>query len=176
MMASYNFPLGISRHDPNFGKIRQIIETFRGYETLEDLKAADEQVRKHLAQQLEKAAVEAIDARKKIAADMHLRVLPDFDVMTGRIRACRDRLRRRLSARIAACRAYHPESDPIRDAYRMDFMVLSAAENVFNLMQEFARLTREDVMLANVHKIDLSLSDIAECMEKRASTIDCMLG
>jgi hypothetical protein len=174
-MASYNFPLGISRQDPSFSKILQIIKTFRGYETLEDLKAADEQVRTHLAGQLQKAADESAGARKTIEAGMHLQVLPGFDDMVRHIHACKDRLRSRLSGKIAACRAYRPEPDPIREAYMLDFRVLSAAENVFNLMQEFARLTREDLMLANIHKIDVSLREIAESMDKRESSIDCML-
>jgi hypothetical protein len=42
-------------------------------------------------------------------------------------------------------------------------------------MQEFVRITQEDLMIANIHKIDLSLRDIKECMEKRGRTIDCML-
>jgi len=175
MAPSYNFPLGISRHDPNFSKILQIIKTFRGYETLEDLKAADEQVRKFLAQQLEKAAEESVDARTAIESGMHLRVLPDFDDMVRHIHACEERLRCRLSGRIAACKAYQPEPDPIRTAYMLDFRLLSDAENVYNLMQEFARIDREDLMLANVHKIDVSLREIAESMEKRESSIDCML-
>ncbi|HEY3273800.1 MAG TPA: hypothetical protein VGJ92_08565 [Methanocella sp.] len=175
LMASYNFPLGISRKDPNFSKILQIIKTFRGYETLEGLKAADEQVRMHLAQQLRKAAEESTEARKKLESDMHLRLLPDFDAMVRQIHSCKDRLQDRLQGKIAACKAYRPEADPIREAYNLDFKVLSDAENVFNLMQEFARMAREDMMLTNIHKIDLSLGDIAESMEKRESTIDCML-
>lgn len=174
-MASYNFPLGISRQDPNFSKILQVIKTFRGYETLEDLKAADEQVRMHLAQQLGKAAGESAEARRKLERDMHLQVLPDFDDMVRQIDSCRGILQGRLKGKIAACKVYQPEADPIREAYMLDFKLLSDAENVYNLMQEFARMVREDMMLANIHKIDLSLRDITESMEKRESTIDCML-
>lgn len=175
MMASFNFPLGISRHDPNFEKIRQIIETFRGYETLDDLKAADGQVRKHLAGQLQKTAEESAGARKAIEAGLHLRVLPDFDAMAMRIRADRDRLQDRMKDRMIACQAYKPEADPIRALYLLDYKILSGAENVYNLMQEFVRIGREDLMISNIHKMDLSLVDIAECMEKREKTIDCML-
>lgn len=175
-MASYNFPLGVSRHDPNFVKILQIIKAFRGYETLEDLKAADGQVRTYLAQQLQKAADESADVRRKLEQGMHLQVLPDFDGMVRQIRACRDRLQGRLRVKIAECQYYRPEADPIREAYMLDYKVLTDAENVYNLMQEFARMDREDMMLANIHKINLSLRDIAENMEKRARTIDCMLG
>jgi hypothetical protein len=175
-MASYNFPLGISRQDPNFSKILQIIKTFQGYETLEDLKAADEQVRMHLAQQLGKAVDESAEARRKLDSGMHLRVLPDFDDMVKQIGTCQDILQGRLKGKIAACKAYRPEADPIREAYMLDFKLLSDAENIYNLMQEFTRMIREDMMLANIHKIDLSLRDIAESMEKRESTIDCMLG
>ena len=174
-MASYNFPLGVSRQDPNFSKILQIIKTFRGYETLEDLKAADGQVRMHLAEQLRKATDESAGVRRKLESGMHLRVLPDFDDMVRRIDACQGWLEDRLKGKIAACRAYRPDADPIRDAYMLDFKVLSAAENVYNLMQEFVRMAREDMMLTNIHKINLSLQDIADCMEKRAETIDCML-
>jgi hypothetical protein len=174
-MASFNFPLGISRHDPNFERILQIIRAFRGYETLEDLKAADEQVRKHLAQQLQKTADESADARKMIEAGMHLRVLPDFDAMAKHIQADRDMLLDQKDDRITACQAYRPEADPIRELYMLDYKILSGAENVYNLLQEFVRITREDLLISNIHKIDLSLRDIAECMEKRGKTIDCML-
>ena len=174
-MASFNFPLGISRHDPHFERIRQIIETFQGYETLGDLKAADEQVRKYLARQLQKTADESKDARRKIEAGMHLRVLPDFDAMTLHIQADRDVLQDHVKDRIVACQAYRPAADPIRELYAMDYKILSGAENAYNLMQEFARIAREDLLIANIHKIELSLRDIAECMEKRGKTIDCML-
>ena len=174
-MASFNFPLGISRQDPHFEKILRIIETVRGYETLEDLKAADEQVREQLARQLLKAADESAGARKVIEAGTHLRVLPDFDAMAGHIRADLDRLAGPGKRKIAACQAYEPAAEPIRDLYMLDYKILTGAENVYNLMQEFVRLAREDLMISNVHKIDLSLRDIAGCMEKREKTIDCML-
>jgi hypothetical protein len=175
MAPSYNFPLGISRHDPNFSKILQIIEAFRGYETIQDLKAADDQVRKHLAQQLQKAAEESVDARKNIEAGMHLQVLPDFDDMVRHIQMDREMLQDPMKDRIEACKAYRPEADPIREAYMLDYKILSGAENVYNLMQEFVRLVQEDMMIANIHKIDLSLRDIAMSMVKRGKTIDCML-
>jgi hypothetical protein len=175
MAPSHNFPPGISQHDPNFSKILQIIKTFRGYETMQDLKAADGQVRKYLAQQLREAADESTYARKKIEAGMHLQVLPDFDDMVRHIHRDRDMLQDPLKDRIAACKAYRPGADPIRDAYMLDYKMLSGAENVHDLMQEFVRIVREDLMIANIHKIELSLRDIAESMEKRGKTIDCML-
>jgi hypothetical protein len=174
-MASFNFPLGVSRHDPNFEKILRIINTFRGYETLEDLKAGDEQVRKHLARQLLNTAAESTDVRKRIEAGMHLRVLPDFDAMAMRIHADSDRLEAPGENKIAACQGYEPEAEPIRELYMLDYKILVGAENVYNLMQEFVRIAREDLMITNIHKIDLSLRDIAVYMEKRGKLIDCML-
>jgi hypothetical protein len=175
MTQSYNFPLGISENDPHFEKILHIITGFRGYETLGDLKAADGQVRKFLAQQLEKAAEESIGVRKTIESGMHLRVLPDFDNMVRLIHTDVDRLRDLYKDLIAACRVYRPAIDLVRELYSLDFKILSGAENVYNLMQEFIRLTREDLMISNIHKIDLSLRDIAECMEKRVEIIECMI-
>jgi|AGTN01.1.fsa_nt_gi hypothetical protein len=174
-MASYNFPLGVSRHDPDFEKILRIINSFRGYETLEDLKRSDEQVRTYLAQQLRKAADESAGARKSIERGMHLQVLPDFDVVAGRIRACSDRLLGAGSGKIATCKAYQPEPDPVRALYVIDYKMLSGSENIYNLMQEFTRIDQEKLISSNIHKIDLSLRDIARCMKKRAETIDCML-
>ncbi len=175
MMASFNFPLGISRHDPNFQKILRIIESFRGYESLEDLKAADEQVRKYLAEQLQKAADESTGVRKMIESGMHLRVLPDFDNMAKHIQADRDMFQDYMRKKIMACQAYRPETDPIRELYMLDYKILSCAENVYNLMQEFVRIVQENLMLSNIQKIERSLHDIAESMEKRGKTIDCML-
>jgi hypothetical protein len=175
MAPSYNFPLGISQHDPNFSKILQIIKTYPGYERLEDLKAADEQVRIFLAQQLQKAADESVGARKKIDSGMHLQVLPDFDDMVRKLHANRDRLREYMKDKIAACKDYRPVTDPIREAYMLDFKILSGAENIYNLMQEFDRMVQEDMMINNIHKINFSIRDIAESMEKRGKTIDCML-
>jgi hypothetical protein len=175
MVPSFNFPLGVSRHDPYFEKILRIIESFRGYETLDDLKAADEQVRKYLAQQLRMAAVESAGARKTIESGLHLRVLPGFDAMARHIQADSGLLQEDIKYRIAACQAYKPEADPIRELYMLDYKLLTSAENVYNLMQEFVRISREDLMIANIHKIDLSLRDIEECMEKGGRTIDCML-
>jgi hypothetical protein len=170
MVQSYNFPLGVTRHDPNFEKILQIIDSFRGYETLEDLKASDELVR-----QLRKAADESVGARRKIDADMYLRALPDFDSMVKHIHADTDILRDHLKKKIEACQVYRPKEDYIRELYIMDFKMLSDAENVYNLMQEFARIAREDLAISNIHKIDLSLGEIGENMEKRGKTIGCMI-
>ncbi len=174
-MASYNFPLGVSRQDPNFNKILQILRSFRGYETLEDLKAADDQVRRQLAQQLDKAEQEAAGARARLEAGMHLSVLPDFDAMVGRIRRDRDLLADDDRGKIVACHLYRPEKGLISELYELDFRMLSAAENVYDLMQEFARLAREDMMLSNVYKINVSLYEIADCMKKRVELIGCMI-
>jgi hypothetical protein len=175
MTQSYNFPLGVSKKDPNFEKILRIINGFRGYETLEDLKAADVQVRKFLAQQLEMAAGESVDVRKTIESGMHLRVLPDFDHMVRMIQADRDGLQDLFKDKISTCQVYRPAIDLVRDLYLLDFKILSGAENVYNLMQEFIRLAREDLMISNIHKINISLREIAECMEKRLETIECMI-
>ena len=106
---------------------------------------------------------------------MHLRVLPDFDDMVRHIHMDREMLQDHMKDRIAACKAYRPEADPIREVYMLDYKILSGAENVYNLIQEFVRIVREEMMIENIHKIDLSLRDIAESMEKRGKTIDCML-
>jgi hypothetical protein len=176
MAQSYNFPLGITRHDPNFVKILQIIESYRGYETLTDLKVADEQVRKHLGQQLQKAAGESIGAREKIELGMHLRILPDFDDMVKLIHKDREEFKDYLQEKIAACHVYRPEADPVRELYMLDYTVLSGVENVYNLMQEFARIKEEDLMITNIHKINVSLHDIADSMKKRGQIIGCMIG
>ena len=174
-MASFNFPLGVSQNDPNFHRIRQIIAGFRGYETLGDLKAADDQVRNQIAAQLDKAAGEAAGARKAIEAGMHLLVLPDFDRMVEHIHASRDRLQDRYRSRILACHAYQPQRELIRQIYELDFRILTDAENVYNLMQEFVRMAREDMMLSNIYKIDVSLREIAAALEKKGEVIGCMI-
>ena len=174
-MASYNFPLGVSHQDRNFNKILQIIRSFRGYETLEDLKAADDQVRRQLVRQLDKAEQESAGAREKLAAGMHLRVLPDFDAMVGRIRGDRDLLADDYRGKIVACHLYRPEKGMISELYELDFRMLSDAENVYNLMQEFARMDREDMMLSNIYKIDVSLREMADSMNKRGEIIGCMI-
>ena len=175
MAASYNFPLGISEHDPNFRRIRQIIEGFRGYENIDDLKAADRQVREQLARELERALGMADAARQHILRQSHLQVMPDFDVMAGHIGMAAVRLLR-PTARLEACTIYRPEESRVRQLYDLDFRMLSASENAFNLMQEFQRMVREDMMLANIHKIDVSLSDIQDCMDKKEQSIYCMIG
>jgi ABC-type transport system involved in Fe-S cluster assembly fused permease/ATPase subunit len=62
MAQLYDFPLGVSKHDPNFEKILQLIVGFRGYETLGSLKAADDQVRKKLTVQFHSTLDEATSA------------------------------------------------------------------------------------------------------------------
>ncbi|OPY29459.1 MAG: hypothetical protein A4E28_00866 [Methanocella sp. PtaU1.Bin125] len=175
MAELYDFPLGVSKHDPNFKKILQMIASFRGYETLESLKVADDQVRKMLARQLQTTLGEATVARKKLEGDMHLRILPDFDRMIERIRAVGGMFDDFNRSRIIACRRYRPELDLVGELYSLDFSILSATENVYNLMQEFQRMTEEDLMLVNIHKIDVSLDQIVDGMEKKAHIIGCMI-
>ena len=174
-MSFYNFPLGVSHYDPNFKKITEIIAGFRGYETLEDLKAADGQVRRQLAWQLDKAIGEADDARRAIAGGTHLRTLPDFDAMVGRIRSARESLAGGQREKIAACLVYRPERNAIGEIYGLDFRMLRDVENVYNLMQEFARISQENQILANNHKIDVSLREIVASMDKREQIIGCMI-
>jgi len=175
MAQLYDFPLGVSKKDPNFGKILQMIEGFRGYETLESLKAADDQVRKKLALQFQSALDEATGARKKLEDDTHLRILPDFDRMTGRIRSVREIFADQYRSKIVACHRYRPEIDLVGELYSLDFGILSCTENVYNLMQEFQRMTWEDMMLSNIHKIDVSLDQIVDSMEKKSQIIGCMI-
>ena len=57
----------------------------------------------------------------------------------------------------------------------LDFRILSDANNVYNLMQEFQRMVQEDMMLGNIHKIGMSLDEIADSMEKKSQIIGCMI-
>jgi hypothetical protein len=176
MMAQlYDFPLGVSKHDPNFEKILQIIEGFRGYETLESLKKADDQVRKQLAAHLKNAMGETKEARERLATGMHLQVLTDFDRMADHIRADYERMLHPETEKLATCHLYRPVKDLVSELYAIDFKMLSNAGNVYNLMQEFQRMAREDMMLANTHKIDMSLEEIAGCLEKKGQIIGCMV-
>lgn len=175
MAPLYDFPIGVSKRDPNFGKILQMIVGFRGYETLESLKAADDQVRKKLASQFQSALDEATSARKKLEAGTHLRILPDFDRMMKRICSVREMFGDHYRSKIAACHRYRPEIDLVGELYALDFSILSCTENVYNLMQEFQRMTREDMMLSNIHKIEVSLEQIVDSMDKKTRTIGCMI-
>lgn len=174
MAQSYDFPLGVSRHDPNFEKILRMIVDFRGYETLDSLKAADDRVRLQLADQLKNVLGEARMARKMLADGMHLQVLADFDRMAGRLRAVCEMMARPEAGGLAACHRYMPAKGPISELYSIDFRMLNDAGNVFNLMQEFQRMAREDMILGNIHKIDVSLNEIADCLRKKGEIIGCM--
>jgi hypothetical protein len=175
MAQLYDFPLGVSKHDPNFEKILKLIVGFRGYETLGSLKAADDQVRKKLTVQFQSTLDEATSARKKLEAGTHLRILQDFDRMTERIRSVREMFGNHYRSKIVACNLYRPERDLVGKLYSLDFIILSCTENIYNLMQEFQRMAREDMMLANIHKIDVSLDQIVNSMEKRIQIIGCMI-
>jgi hypothetical protein len=176
MMAQlYDFPLGVSKHDPNFEKILQMIVDFRGYETLESLKAADDQIRRRLAGQLKNALGETKEARRRLADGMHLQVLDDFDHMVGRLHVNYEKMLRHESEKLAVCHLYRPAKDLVSELYTIDFKMLNEADNVYNLMQEFQRMDREDMILANIHKIDMSLEEIAGCLKKKGEIIGCMI-
>ncbi|MGA9141771.1 MAG: hypothetical protein WBZ29_16215 [Methanocella sp.] len=175
MAQLYDFPLGVSEHDPNFEKIQQMIADFRGYETLESLKAADDQVRRQLAEQLNKALGDAKKVRERLSTGMHLQVLPDFDRIVDHLRADYEKMSRPETEKLAACHLYRPVKDLVGELYAIDFKILNDANNVYNLMQEFQRMVREDMMLANIHKIDMSLEEIAGCLEKKGQIIGCMI-
>lgn len=171
----YDFPIGVSVHDPNFRRIREMIAGFMGYETIEDLKAADNQVRENLAGQVKKTLDMADNARKILVDRMHLQVLPDFDSLISHMREAYERLLHPENERLAACTVYTPRKDAVVEMYSLDFRMLCSAENVFNLLQEFERIVQEDMILANIHKIDMSLGDILASMEKKAQVISCMI-
>jgi hypothetical protein len=175
MAQLYDFPLGVSKQDPSFGKILQMIEDFRGYETLESLKAADDQVKNKLAEQLQSAVDEAAVARKSLEAGTHLSILPEFDRMTEHMRTVREMFTDHYRSKIAACHRYQPDRELVGELYSLDVRILTDANNVYNLMQEFQRMVREDMMLANVHKIGMSLDEIADSMEKKSQIIGCMI-
>ncbi len=175
MAQLYGFPLGVSEHDPNFEKILQMIVDFRGYETLESLKAADDQVRNRIAGQLMNAMGEAKYARERLSTGMHLQVLTDFDRMAGRLHEDYEMMSHPETEKLAACHLYRPAKDAVSELYAIDFKMLDDADNVYNLMQEFQRMVQEDMMLANIHKIDMSLKEIADCLEKKGQIIGCMI-
>lgn len=175
MAPLYDFPLGVSKKDPHFGKILRMIEGFRGYETLESLRVADDQVRGRLAAQLRDALEETKGARERLSRGMHLQVLADFDRMAGKLRRVCERMSHPETEKLAVCRVYRPEKELMGDLYAVDFKILGNGNNIFNLTQEFQRMVREDLMLAQIHKIEIAIDEIAGCLEKKGQIIACMI-
>jgi hypothetical protein len=176
MAPQYDFPLGTSQKDPNFRRIRRIITDFRGYDTIEDLRAADEQVRAMLAEQLRKTINGMAGVRELLSDRMRLSVMPDFDDMAQQMRKTLERLEGRQSPRVVECRVYTPWRDAIGEVYRLDFQMLTDAENIFNLMQEFQRLLQEDLIRGNIVKIAMAAREISAGMDKKEKQYACMMG
>ncbi len=171
----YNFPVGTSRKDPAFGRILKIIEGFRGYDNLEDLKEADAQVRDRLALQIGKTREEADRAQAMLEAKMRLSDMLDFSDMISHLDRALIRLARPPNPRIAACRVYTPEEDTIGKLYILDYQMLSDAENAYNLMQEFQRMTQEDLIYSNILKITMAARDIVPKLDEKDRLINCMI-
>jgi hypothetical protein len=171
----YNFPTGMSHKDPAFRRIEKIIEGFRGYETVDDLKAADGQVRSELARQMKKTRNEADEARKILEKKLLLSVLLDFSEMITLLEKALIKLARPPNQIINECRKYTPEEDTIGKIYSLDFQILSDAENAYNLMQEFQRMEQEDLIRSNILKITMATRDILARLDEKDRLINCML-
>ncbi|WP_424358116.1 hypothetical protein [Methanocella sp. MCL-LM] len=171
----YNFPVGTSRKDPAFGRIVKIIEGFRGYDSIDDLKAADSMVRDRLAAQVRKTREEAERAQSLLEKKMRLSNALEFSDMITNMERALARLSRPPSPRIAACAVYTPEEDLIGKLIRLDFQMLSDAENTYNLMQEFQRMDQEDLIRSNILKITMAARDIAASLDEKDRLINCMI-
>jgi hypothetical protein len=176
MAPQYDFPPGTSQKDPDFGMIRRIITDFRGYDTIEDLRAADEQVRARLAEQLRKTINGMAGVRELLSDRMRLSVMPDFDDMAQQMRKTLERLDRPQSPLVVRCKEYITKQDVIGEIYRLDFQMLTDAENIFNLMQEFQRLLQEDLIRGNIVKIAMAAREISAGMDKKEEQYACMMG
>ncbi len=175
MAPMYTFPTGMSRKDPAFRRIEKIIEGFRGYDTVEDLKAADSQVRSQLARQMKNTRAEADNARKIIEKRLLLSVILDFSDMISHIEKALIRLSRPPGQIITECRKYTPEEDTIGKIYTLDFQVLSDAESAYSLMQEFQRMEQEDLIRSNILKIIMATRDIVARLDEKDRLINCMI-
>ena len=175
MATMYNFPTGMSHKDPAFRRIEKIIEGFRGYETVDDLKTADNQVRSQLARQMKKTRIEADEARRILEKRLLLSVILDFSEMISLIEKALIRLARPPGQITAECRKYTPEEDTIGKIYNLDFQILSDAENAYNLMQEFQRMEQEDLIRTNILKITMATRDILARLDEKDRLINCML-
>lgn len=171
----YNFPAGTSRKDPAFSRIVKIIEGFRGYDNLDDLREADRQVRDRLAAQVAKTRIEADKARNLLESKLRLSIALDFSDMISAIDRALIRLAMPPNPKIAACRGYNPKDDLIGKIYRLDFQMLSDAENIYNLMQEFQRMNQEDLIRSNLLKITMAAKDITASLEEKDRLISCMI-
>lgn len=171
----YNFPVGTSRKDPAFGRILKIIEGFRGYDSLDDLKAADSQVRDRLAEQMKKTREDANRAQAILEAKMRLSDMLDFTDMISYMDRALIRLSQPPNPKIAACRTYTPEEDTVGKLYMLDFQLLSDAENIYNLMQEFQRMTQQDLIYSNILKITMAARDIVPRLDEKDRLINCMI-
>lgn len=175
MVPSYNFPIGTSQKDSAFRHIAEILEGFRGYASLEDLKAADAQVRRELAGQLSKTREDAEKARRIIERKTRLSCMLELSAMISDLEKAQIRLAQPPSPRIAACRTYRPGEDILGKLYRLDFQMLSDAENTYNLMQEFQRMGQEDLIRSNILKITMSARDLIACLDEKERLVNCML-
>ncbi|CAJ36054.1 hypothetical protein [Methanocella arvoryzae] len=171
----YNFPVGTSRKDPSFSRILRIIEGFRGYDSIDDLKAADSQVRERLAEQLKKTREEADRARSSLESRMRLSNALEFTDMLSSIEKARIRLSQPPSPKIAACKAYTPQEDIVGKIIRLDFQMLGDAENVYNLMQEFQRMDQDHLIRSNILKIIMAARDITASLDEKDRLVNCMI-
>ena len=175
MAPTHNFPVGTSHSDPAFRRIEKIIEGFRGYANLDNLKEADGQVRSQLAKQMKKTRAEADKARKILEKRLLLSVTLDFSEMISLLEKALIRLARPPSPLIAECQKYAPEEDIIGKIYNLDFQILSDAENTYNLMQEFQRVEQADQIRSNILKITMATKDIIARLDEKDRLISCMI-
>lgn len=171
----YNFPVGTSRKDPAFGRIVKIIEGFRGYDSIDDLKAADTLVRDQLAARMRKTREEADRAQNLLENKMRLSNALEFSDMITDIDRALARLSRPPNPKISECAVYTPEEDVIGQLIRLDFHMLSDAENTYNLMQEFQRMDQEDLIRSNILKITMAARDISASLDEKDRLINCMI-
>ncbi|HMK46378.1 MAG TPA: hypothetical protein VK436_07095 [Methanocella sp.] len=176
MVPSYNFPIGTSRKDPAFSRIVRIINGFRGYDSLDDLKAADAQVRETLARLMSKTRTEMDQAIKLIDRGDHPAVLPEFHDMITHVNKAIYRLSRPTIQKITTCKVYTPMEDAVGKIYNLDFQMLSDAESISRLMREFQRIDHEeDSIRSNIIKITMAARDIPLCLDEKEELIACMI-
>lgn len=175
VQPSYNFPVGTSYKDETFKKIDQIIPGYRGYNTIEDIKAVDEQIKAQLLKELNKLVEDIEPLRAHLERNMHLSIIPDFNSMLNNLKSTIKKIETGKSDYTSKCQVYIPEKEALEEIYRIDYTLLNDAENVFNLSQELYRISQEDMILTNIHKMDMSLANISENYDRRSRAIFCMV-
>ena len=168
-------PAGTVCRDYHFKKISDVIPGFRGYSTLDDMKAADSQIRDQVLKELKRLLDIAVPVKDHIQGLMFLSLMADYEAVITGIKAAISEVEAAYPGYGRICDTYKPLKDSLEEIYRVDYTLLNELENAGKMLHGARIIRQEHILKGDLYKVKSSVEEFSRLYALRNNTILCLI-